>query len=199
MDHPIYRRRRKPFNLLRGFKKGRLYTLGYTACLLFVTSTTFWLAGCQQEEARQQSTATAAEKVIFATDGAGNTSVRANGYEMNLDAGKMDIRVEGTTQPLAIHFENASGISAPAQPSERLDERIYDELYEKTDLRIYDKGNGNAAYDFILEPGADPEKICMKLEGEKEGSSGQWGAGTAAGGWRPTAPYGAHCLSGDRR
>ncbi|MEL6944470.1 MAG: hypothetical protein AAFO82_17550, partial [Bacteroidota bacterium] len=41
---------------------------------------------------------------------------------------------------------------------------IYEDIAEQTDLIFYDKGTGNAGYDLVLAPDADPENIRIKLE-----------------------------------
>ncbi len=168
MDHPIYRLRLRPFYLLRGFKKKGVHVFMHVICLIFVTSTMLWLAGCQSPQAQNSiNPDVITEKVVFSADGTGITHVKAKGYEMNLHAGKMDILAAGTSRHLAIHFENASSGMEPEAPAETVNERIYRNLYEKTDLRVYDKGNGMAGYDFILAPGASSEVICLKFEGEQ--------------------------------
>lgn len=46
-------------------------------------------------------------------------------------------------------------------PQKKEDQLVYEEQFPGTNLQFYDKGKGQAAYDFILEPGADP--ICLNI------------------------------------
>lgn len=77
----------------------------------------------------------------------------------------------------------------------------YLNLYERTDLIVYDKGNGQAAYDLILSPGADPGLICMELLGTKQpklSPDGELILPTSEGAIRHSAPYAYQHINGEK-
>ncbi|MEM9723772.1 MAG: hypothetical protein AAGA10_31220, partial [Bacteroidota bacterium] len=55
-------------------------------------------------------------------------------------------------------------------PDESSQELWYKGMYEGVDMRVYNKGDGNAGYDLILEPGADPRDIMFLMEGANSAS-----------------------------
>jgi hypothetical protein len=80
-------------------------------------------------------------------------------YTLRLYAEAMTIAAG--KEAISLTFQNPSAdLALEASP----EEVRYTDVYPDTDLRVYDKGDGNGGYDFELAPGADPSKIRMKLD-----------------------------------
>ncbi|MEZ4684819.1 MAG: hypothetical protein R3B47_01725 [Bacteroidia bacterium] len=78
---------------------------------------------------------------------------------MELSANAMTIEAGPASMNMAF-----KGASTDAKMSASEKEARFENLYPGTSLRLYDKGDGNAGYDFELEAGAEPSTICMELE-----------------------------------
>ncbi|NJL75263.1 MAG: hypothetical protein HC892_09780 [Saprospiraceae bacterium] len=78
---------------------------------------------------------------------------------------------------------------------------IYHNAFEKTDLVFYDKGNGNLAYDLVLEPNANIQDVQITLE-HAEGAfiseRGELVIPTQAGLIHHSAPYTYQEVNGNR-
>ena len=129
--------------------------------VLFVVAPVFMLWAACQSPAEQEQFLAQDKKVVEVEFLTQENAVKALalGYEMNLDAQSMTIATGNESVEMA--FEGASA-DAKIIASER--EARYEAVYPGTNLRLYDKGDGNAGYDFDLAPGADPSRICMKLD-----------------------------------
>lgn len=88
----------------------------------------------------------------------------ATDYSLALKQGAIAIQA-GTEHRWQMHLNNAT---AQPRPEKNNAEVIYEEAFEGVDLRIYDKGDGNAAYDLHLKPGARSDDLCFELEGQAE-------------------------------
>ncbi len=94
--------------------------------------------------------------------------VEAPDYNLILGQDGFSILVEDVPQ-LYMKFDNHCINTFPKVMDGHKDSNksalVYEELYDGADLLIYDKGNGHAAYDLSLDPGADPAAVCMQLNG----------------------------------
>ena len=74
----------------------------------------------------------------------------------------------------------------------------YEDVYRGIDLVYYDNGEGALEYDFIVAPGADPNRIALSIEGADEvklDRSGDLVIKAPTGGDTPACPLD---LSGNR-
>lgn len=94
-----------------------------------------------------------------------------NGNKLHRSAIKMDFVGKRNFTANAIHhnplqfnyFMNNRFITN----TKTFDTLIIKEIYDKIDLILYEK-NGCFAYDFLLNPGADPSQIIIKIDGADE-------------------------------
>ncbi|MFK7973090.1 MAG: SdrD B-like domain-containing protein [Bacteroidia bacterium] len=90
-----------------------------------------------------------------------NAKALASTYALDLSPEALKISSEG--EALSMTFEGSNSDSK-LEVQENGDV-VYKQLFDGTDLHLYDKGDGNAGYDFYLEPGKNPQELCMKMEG----------------------------------
>ena len=79
-------------------------------------------------------------------------------YQLSLDANQIVLQTE--QDAIAMQLDNAQ----PTSPHIKGEEAYYEGIYPGTSLRFYEKGEGLAAYDFILQPGANVQDICLKFD-----------------------------------
>ena len=87
-------------------------------------------------------------------------SIEANArdYKIAFNDNQVGIQLESGEQASLQLAEEAVVVQATDH------ELLYKKVAEHTDLKFYDKGNGNVGYDFILEPGANVENVRFELE-----------------------------------
>ena len=85
-------------------------------------------------------------------------SAQADAYALSFHSNEVALTTEEGTK-VAMKLEQASTPFVSNDHSEV----VYEDAFEKIDLKFYDKGDGNAGYDFILEAGADVEDIQMSF------------------------------------
>ena len=76
----------------------------------------------------------------------------------------------------------------------------YRDLYPRTDLRYYSRGDGRVEYDFVLHPGADAERLRWRMGGieemEVDKETGELVLCTSLGEVRKGAPYAYQMIEG---
>jgi len=90
-----------------------------------------------------------------------NIEAQARDYKIAFNDNQVGIQLESGEQASLQLATEATAVQTAK------DELLYEEIYEHTDLKFYDKGNGNVGYDFILEPGANIKEVRFQLENEE--------------------------------
>ena len=85
--------------------------------------------------------------------------VLAENYELAFLPGKFELKNQDKTLG-GVRLEQ----SIDVEPIVTNNAVVYKGIYEGIDWKFYGKGKGKVAYDFILEPGANPEDIRMELD-----------------------------------
>ncbi len=119
----------------------------------------------------------------------------AKGYDLAFQPGKIIIQ-ESTTTEWKMQLGNT--VSAPIQTPEE-SEVTYEEAFAGVAVRFYDKGAGNAGYDLHVAPGAEPEQVCIELEGTQQASineAGELVLPTLGGEIRHSAPFAYQNIGG---
>jgi len=154
-----------PHALLAGYLKMKHRRAQGWGMMFFGLTLLFLVSACQRSEPPVATDQTSSAAVTFLQD-EDKIVAEAKNYELSIEQDAISVELSDDVDPVRISFDGASHAQPQIHEVANAKEVVYDDLFEKTDMRIYNKGNGNAAYDFILEPGANPEMICMKLLGE---------------------------------
>ena len=86
----------------------------------------------------------------------------AENYELKMDADGVDLMIDEVGDPTSMQLEN--GLGTP--PKFETGRVIYEGVYPGINWIFTDKGKGNAGYDFVVAPGADPGQICLRFGGK---------------------------------
>ncbi|MFK7968991.1 MAG: hypothetical protein AB8F95_01425, partial [Bacteroidia bacterium] len=86
--------------------------------------------------------------------------VSASAEDYNLVVSPKAMTLSSESDAMTLGFKGATSSSQVIVENE---EARYADLYPQTDLRIYDKGTGEAGYDFYLKPGASPDDIKLTI------------------------------------
>lgn len=70
--------------------------------------------------------------------------------------------------PVKRFFTGNNGLNRTAVSAGCYAEIVLKDLYEGIDLRLYSQENGHLEFDWIIWPGADPDRIRMSFSGQKE-------------------------------
>ena len=93
----------------------------------------------------------------------------AKDYSLGLSRKELIFKSEELPVPLSWQIERDRDLGTIVS-DEASEELWYKGMHEGVDMRVYDKGEGNAGYDLILEPGADPRDIVFLMEGANSAS-----------------------------
>ena len=93
----------------------------------------------------------------------------AKDYSLGLSRKELIFKSEELPVPLSWHIERDRDLGTIVS-DEASEELWYKGMHEGVDMRVYNKGEGNAGYDLILEPGADPRDIVFLMEGANSAS-----------------------------
>ncbi|MEZ5039327.1 MAG: SdrD B-like domain-containing protein [Saprospiraceae bacterium] len=123
-------------------------------------------------------------------------------YRLAIGPSEMAFHTNGKEQ-WQMRFVDASPDVFPApflaKAGNAADELWYQGLYEGVDLRVYDKGTGNAGYDFILKEGKNAALITLELASETSfeiKETGDLVMQTADGEVRHTSPHSYQVING---
>ena len=84
-------------------------------------------------------------------------------YRMEFEEHTVGLELEHQ-ESVALSLEGG----AMSAPRKELNQVKYQDVYQGVDWVFYDKKDGNIGYDFVIEPGADPNQVRLNLE-EVEG------------------------------
>ncbi len=87
-------------------------------------------------------------------------------YTLSFEKKHVEIYTNHQGERWEMQFENAN--NKPLKSFEEKEKTIwYKNIYDHTHLKFYERNRGQIAYDFVLEPGANSQDICMDLEGNQ--------------------------------
>ena len=176
----------------------RFYFLKPNFTAFLMAGTLFLLLGaCQQK---------ASYEIIFVQKDETSFTATALDYRLEFTSDGIAVKskpdIEQGSEWL-IYFDGAEPEqSVLHQNEDKSAALVYQNLYPETNLHFYDKGNGRAAYDFILAPGAKVSDICLNLEGPKPPFINQYGElvlPLAEGEIRHSAPYSYQEIDGQKK
>jgi uncharacterized repeat protein (TIGR01451 family) len=125
----------------------------------------FLFHSCQQQEQGSFQ-----EEAVQFTVSEKNQSLlaEAKNYDLAFEPGEIVIREETKAQ-WKMGLGNA--VSEPKKvinESEKITDVLYEEAFDKVDVRFYDKGKANVGYDLIVAPHGDVSDIQIELESDGE-------------------------------
>ncbi|MEL7123372.1 MAG: SdrD B-like domain-containing protein, partial [Bacteroidota bacterium] len=92
--------------------------------------------------------------------------VNTENYTIDFEESKITISTpDGKAGNLGIVDTKVSPILTKHNNNSSIYTLQYEDAFEGIDLLFYDKGDGNAGYDLIIEAGADPASISFNIEG----------------------------------